>query len=215
LLKNAWNKRFCRDSVKLRAFLSIGGVNLALCQLADSGFRAGCDLDAALDSSLLLICYNFPMNSPSAPELPATTAAHDALAHVADRVGATASLLCAIHCAALPFVIAVLPALGLSFLADHKFERIFIACASMLALAALIRGYYRHRVPSALVLALPGLALLWVGVWVFDAENSLTVHAIMVTVGGCCVALAHVINLRLTHLFGQCCEPGEQPGPTP
>jgi hypothetical protein len=149
------------------------------------------------------------MNGLSSPRIPPTAAAHDALAHVADRVGATASFLCAIHCAALPFVIAVLPALGLSFLADHKFERIFIACASVLALAALIRGYYRHRVPSALVLALPGIALLWVGVWVFDAENSLTVHAIMVTVGGCCVAFAHVVNLRLTHLFGQCCEPAE------
>ncbi len=145
------------------------------------------------------------MNSESAPKLPAA-AAHDALAHLADRVGATASFLCALHCAALPFVIAVLPALGLSFLADHLFERIFIAFASALALGALIRGYRRHRVPSALYLAAPGIALLWIGVWLFDAEASRTVHATLVTIGGCCVALAHVLNLRLTHLFGACCD---------
>lgn len=62
----------------------------------------------------------------------ATSGATD-LARLADRVGATASLLCAVHCAVLPFVLAVLPALSLSFLADHRFERVFIACASGLA----------------------------------------------------------------------------------
>ena len=155
----------------------------------------------------LLLCYNFAMSNPFARELSASAAAHDALAHVADRVGATASFLCAVHCAALPFVIAVLPALGLGFLADHKFERIFIACASCLALAALIRGYRRHHVASPLFLAVPGLTLMWIGAWVFDAEASLFLHAALVTVGGCSLALAHVLNLRLTHQYGACCTP--------
>jgi hypothetical protein len=144
--------------------------------------------------------------SPNAANNLRVDAAHEALAHIADRVGATASFLCALHCAALPFVIALLPALGLSFLADHRFERIFIVCASGLALVALIRGYRRHRIGSPLLLALPGLALLWIGAWVFDAENSLALHATLVAIGGCCVALAHVLNLRLSYLFG-CCPP--------
>lgn len=146
------------------------------------------------------------MNSETASKLP-VAAAHDALAHAADRIGATASFLCALHCAALPFVIAVLPALGLSFLADHGFERIFIACASCLALAALTRGYRRHHIASALYFAGVGLALLWSGAWLFDAERMLGVHATLVTIGGCALAFAHVLNLRLTHLFGACCSP--------
>lgn len=133
---------------------------------------------------------------------------HDALAHAADRVGATASLLCALHCAALPLLLTVLPALGLGFLADHRFERVFIAFASALALTTLIRGYRRHRMPGALYLLAPGLILLWSGAWVFDTESSPVVHAALVTVGGSCVALAHVANMRLTHLFGACCVPG-------
>lgn len=153
----------------------------------------------------ILLCYNLPMNPNAANHLQ-VDAAHDALAHIADRVGATASFLCALHCAALPFVIALLPAVGLSFLADHRFERIFIFCASGLAFAALIRGYRRHRIASPLWLALPGLSLLWIGAWVFDAEDSLALHATLVALGGCCVALAHVLNLRLTYLFG-CCPP--------
>jgi hypothetical protein len=40
-----------------------------------------------------------------------------------DWLGMIASIGCAIHCAAMPFVIAYLPALGLSFLADEAFHK--------------------------------------------------------------------------------------------
>ena len=68
---------------------------------------------------------------------------------VADRVGATASFLCAIHCALLPFVLALLPFVGLEFLADHRFERGFVLFACTLALFAMIRGYRRHPVRAS------------------------------------------------------------------
>ena len=40
-----------------------------------------------------------------------------------DWAGMVASVGCAIHCAAMPFVIAYLPTLGLSFLADEAFHQ--------------------------------------------------------------------------------------------
>lgn len=129
------------------------------------------------------------------------------LADTADRVGATASFLCAIHCAALPFVFALLPALGLGFLANHSFERWFIAFATTLALTMLIRGYRRHRAANALGLLLPSLVLLWLGGYVFDAESSSALHAILVALGGSGVALAHLVNLRLAHAHDACCGP--------
>ncbi|MFT3791706.1 MAG: MerC domain-containing protein [Rudaea sp.] len=146
------------------------------------------------------------MNSDPTPQF-AGAAAYDALAHIADRVGATASFLCAVHCAALPFVLTVLPALGLGFLGDHRFERVFIAFASALALGSLVRGYRRHRVATPLWIAGVGIALLWTGVWWFDSDQARGAHAVLVALGGCCVALAHILNLRLTHLFGTCCPP--------
>jgi hypothetical protein len=149
------------------------------------------------------------MPSSSAPQFD-NAAARDVLAHAADRVGATASLLCAVHCALLPFVLTVLPALGLGFLGDHRFERAFIAFASVLAVTAMIRGYRRHRMPGALFLLVPGLVLLWSGGWLFDTGLSPALHAVLVALGGCSVAFAHIVNLRLTHLFGACCLPGEQ-----
>src|SRR4051812_13390001 len=86
------------------------------------------------------------------------------LAHrLADRFGATASFLCAVHCALLPLVIATLPAIGLGILADHRYERGFIAFASMLAVTTFIVGYRRHRRFRAFWFLMPGILLLAAG----------------------------------------------------
>ena len=77
-----------------------------------------------------------------------------------DRLGATGSMLCAIHCAALPLVLVLAPAFGAWF-GSATFEYGFIAFASVLGLTSLILGYRQHRVGRALLFLLPGIALLW------------------------------------------------------
>jgi len=130
--------------------------------------------------------------------------------HAADRVGATASFLCAIHCALLPFVLALLPLLGLEFLADHRFERAFVLCACVLASFVLVRGYRRHRQSLPLRLAVPALALLLLGVVYIDG-SLLILHSVLVTCGGLLLAAAHFVNLRLdsrsgnAHMHGPQC----------
>lgn len=119
---------------------------------------------------------------------------------VADRVGATASFLCAIHCAVLPFVLVLLPFVGLQFLADHRFERGFVLFACALALLALVRGYRRHQGPLPLLLAAPGLVLLLLGV-TYAEGVSVLLHSVMVTCGGLLVASAHFVNLRSDHRY--------------
>lgn len=119
------------------------------------------------------------------------------LARFTDRFGATASFLCAIHCALLPFVLALLPAMGLAFLASHTFERVFVVFAVLLALASLITGWRRHQRFHALWILLPGIVLLSVGI-VHVAGTGL-MHTVLLGLGGALVATAHVVNLRLTH----------------
>jgi hypothetical protein len=116
----------------------------------------------------------------------------------ADRIGGTASFLCAIHCALLPFVIAILPLVGLGFLADHAIERGFVVFACLLATTTLGLGFRRHRDASPLFLLLPGIALLASGVLV-DFERASTLHAVLVSSGGTLLALAHWRNLRVGH----------------
>lgn len=120
------------------------------------------------------------------------------LAVVVDRAGATASLLCAVHCALLPFVLALLPLIGLEFLAGHTFERVFVACAAALASASILTAYRRHRRPHALILMLPGIALLLFGVAV-NLDVHVVLHTVAVVCGGVLVASAHVTNLILAH----------------
>ncbi len=62
-----------------------------------------------------------------------------------DLVGIVASIGCAIHCAAMPFVIAYLPALGLSFLADEAFHKWMALFCFLIALAAFLPGLRKHR----------------------------------------------------------------------
>lgn len=120
------------------------------------------------------------------------------LAIAADRIGATASFLCAVHCALLPFVIALLPLIGLGFLADHRFERVFVACAAVLASVTIVTAWRRHRKLNALFLLVPGITLLLAGI-IIDIGAHEWMHTALVVCGGVLVASAHVVNLVLSY----------------
>jgi hypothetical protein len=119
----------------------------------------------------------------------------------ADRVGFAASFLCAIHCALLPLVLALLPALGLNAGGWIDLDQAFVVFATVLGLTTLTLGYRRHRAFRAWALLLPGLALVWAGAFTILHTHSLF-HAAVMTVGGLLLAAAHLVNLRLTHGAG-------------
>lgn len=128
---------------------------------------------------------------------------------LADRFGATASFLCALHCALLPALIAMLPALGLGFLADHAFERAFVGFSVALAVTSLFFGFRRHQRLAAFLFMVPGVVLLLVGVFI-DVDHTGAFHAVLVSIGGLLVMCAHIANLRLAHSHihsGDCCGP--------
>lgn len=121
-----------------------------------------------------------------------------------DRFGALASLLCAVHCALLPVVFGILPALGLGFLADHVFEQMFVSFAIVLASISLLYGLRKHGSYRAFASLVPGIVLLVIGVLV-GADHSNIWHAALVSIGGTLIAISHVINMRLTHVHGPSC----------
>ncbi len=117
-----------------------------------------------------------------------------------DRFGATGSLICAVHCAVLPALLAVAPALGLSFWLSDGVEASIVIFVTVLGLFSLIWGYLRHRALMALLLLVPGLVLLWAGLLHPELHHSRVPHAGVMTLGGVLVGLAHVVNLRLNHV---------------
>ena len=116
-----------------------------------------------------------------------------------DRLGATGALVCAVHCALLPLLIAALPSIGVAAWLGDGFEVGFVLFASLFGLAVLMWSYRRHRTLRALGLLLPGLAVLWVGILYAPLHHSLLQHAVAMTFGGTLVGLAHIANLRLNH----------------
>jgi hypothetical protein len=119
----------------------------------------------------------------------------------ADRVGFAASFVCAIHCALLPVVLALLPALGLKAGGWIDIDQAFVIFATLLGVTTLGLGYRRHRAFRAWALLLPGLALVWAGAFSVLHTHSLF-HAAVMTSGGLLLAAAHLVNLRLTHAVG-------------
>lgn len=116
-----------------------------------------------------------------------------------DRIGATGSIVCALHCALLPVAIAVLPSLGIAVWLGDGFEQAFVLFATLLGLFSVVWGYRRHGAIRALGLLVPGLAVLWAGVLYAPLHHALVPHAVAMTLGGTLVGLAHVANLRLNH----------------
>lgn len=116
-----------------------------------------------------------------------------------DRIGATGSLVCALHCAVLPLLIAALPAFGVALWLGDGVEAVFITFASLFGVAVLAWSYRRHRILRALALLVPGLAALWAAILYAPLHHSVLPHALVITTGGALVGLAHLVNLRLNH----------------
>lgn len=116
-----------------------------------------------------------------------------------DSAGSAGAFICALHCALLPVALALLPVLGLGLLASSGFETGFVLFATALAVASLWNGYLRHRAYRALAFLVPGLAALWGGVFLPLVHEQVIAHAVAMSVGGTLVAIAHLVNLKLTH----------------
>ncbi|WP_312709157.1 MerC domain-containing protein [Stenotrophomonas sp.] len=121
------------------------------------------------------------------------------LRHLLDRFGATGSLLCAVHCAVLPVLLAAAPSLGLSVWMSDGVELALVCFVTLLGLFSLVWGYRRHGAPRALGFLVPGLVALWAGLLYGPLHHSAVPHAVVMTLGGVLVGVAHLVNLRLNH----------------
>jgi len=122
-----------------------------------------------------------------------------------DRLGAGAATLCAVHCALLPVAMVFLPALGLEFLASHAFEGFFLAFATLFAALSVGHSLRAHGRFYAWPLLLPGLAVLWAERFVPWIHDHVVAHALVMTLGGTLVAIAHIVNLRRAHGTAHAC----------
>lgn len=108
-----------------------------------------------------------------------------------DRLGITAAIACALHCAALPFAITYLPLLGLNFLANIWVEIGMICISIFLGCYSLAKSYPKHK--NSLPIALLALGFITIGLGHFLLH---TLEAFLVPIGGIILAIAHFWNWR-------------------
>lgn len=113
-----------------------------------------------------------------------------------DKLGISASVLCLIHCLALPVLIPLVPTLGL--FGHDEVHLMLLAPIVALAGFGILPGYLRHRSYAVLFAAMIGVLLCSaaVGAEVFFGLHSLDVP--LTIAGGLCLAGAHLTNLRLS-----------------
>lgn len=110
-----------------------------------------------------------------------------------DFFGFLASMACAIHCAALPFILTIGALGSLSWLENPLIEYTFIAISLILASWSIIGGFLNHHKNLTVVLVvLLGFALI-----VASRLVEGPAEAILTSVGGVIIAIAHIYNWRL------------------
>lgn len=115
-----------------------------------------------------------------------------------DHVGFIASALCAVHCALMPFVITLLPLVGLEFLSSIWVEVGVIVLSLTVGIRSLIPSYFNHhRKLLPIVLLLIGFILIF-GIHLLRLHE---LEPVLVPLGGVSIALAHCVNWKLNKSF--------------
>jgi hypothetical protein len=116
---------------------------------------------------------------------------------LADQTAIGLSMICAIHCLALPVTATLLPSLfGLS-LADEKFHTWLVIIVIPMSVFALTLGCRKHRQSSVFYLGVVGLLLLCMGPLLGHEILNETSERALTLIGAALIAASHVKNFLL------------------
>ena len=115
----------------------------------------------------------------------------------ADTLAVGISILCTIHCLAMPFLVVALPVLGGLYLAEEGFHLWMVYGILPISIYALLVGNRKHENIQPVVLGFVGLSILvFAALAGHDVLGEAGERAITV-LGSIAVAAAHLWNQRL------------------
>jgi hypothetical protein len=119
-----------------------------------------------------------------------------------DAIGATASIICAIHCAIFPFIVLFLTFYGLNFAAGPLMEFSLISTSVLIGLFTFTHGYLNHH-KSLLPLSifLIGLSIVFISHYMFHDvthDGSISPEMIFSPVGAFLIGTAHYLNRKFS-----------------
>ncbi|NJL77157.1 MAG: MerC domain-containing protein [Saprospiraceae bacterium] len=111
-----------------------------------------------------------------------------------DFLGFSASMLCALHCLSLPFLLSISTMGSLQWLDNFGVELVFISVSFVIASWSLGQSYFmQHKKLDALLVVIIGFVLILISRFVVDSAE-----VIFTTLGGLLVAVAHFVNWKLS-----------------
>jgi len=122
---------------------------------------------------------------------------------VVDRIGATVSIACAVHCAAMPFAFTLLPLLGLGILAHSNIERFMLGVSLVFGVISSCWGFRVHRSWKAAPFFFAALVLLGL-----SRSFAGQTHGAILCLGGALLSFSHLLN----HWLCRACTGCEQAG---
>ena len=120
---------------------------------------------------------------------------------VLDRAGMTASIACAVHCAALPLILMALPALGLVWLDSEWVDWTMVLLAAVIAFRAHRGGLALHK--KCLPLGVAAMGILVIVAAICLLKGSASMHYLQGS-GATMVAGSHWLNHRLCKSCATC-----------
>ena len=117
-----------------------------------------------------------------------------------DNLGIFASVLCLIHCLAMPFVVAAIPFIGMQWqwLQSETTENVLIAFIVGFAVFAIIPGYREHKKPIALAGLVIGLTLV-AAVALLRGQFPANFELPLISAGNLLLVGTHLLNRKFTH----------------
>ena len=110
-----------------------------------------------------------------------------------DGLAVCASIVCMVHCLALPLLLAALPAIATWFDPGETFHVAVLAFAVPTSALALIGGWRLHHAIPPMILGASGLVLMTLGI-VFGGRAA--IETMLSVSGSLMLAFAHVANWR-------------------
>jgi hypothetical protein len=117
-----------------------------------------------------------------------------------DRLGASASFICAVHCMIMPFAVTILPLFGIGFLADDRVEHVVLFISIALAVTSVCYGFRIHRKPGVPILF--GAALFLILMGRNAPEGPLEIA--LVVPGALLFVCGHFLNHRFCRMCSVC-----------
>lgn len=118
----------------------------------------------------------------------------------ADKAAIGLSLICAIHCAAFPILVALLPAASMLGFDDEWFHRVLLFFVLPLSSYALYSGMSRHGNRAVLGIGIAGLlVLIFAAVAGHDLFGEIGERVVTV-IGSALIAISHWRNFQLCQI---------------